>query len=78
MNYVENDPLQLENNVVNEDLVFIKKEDSDLKKNINQNEIFLKRLEKEKTDQIFMLQTEIVKLKHIIRKFFLTSGKFSI
>ena len=69
----------MESNVVHEELVLIKKENSDLKKKITEDAIITDQLKKEKMEQIFMLQTEITKLKQTLREeLFLKSGKFSI
>ena len=85
LNYINNEDnfSQLESNVVHEELVLMKKENSDLKKKITEDAIMteksINRLEKEKMEQIFMLQTEIAKLKQKLREeFFLKSGKYSI
>ena len=85
LNYIHNKDkfLQLESEVINEELVLMKKENSDLRKKITEDAIMteksINRLEKEKMEQIFMLQTEIAKLKQKLREeFFLKSGKYSI
>ena len=85
LNYIHNKDkfLQLESEVINEELVLMKKENSDLKKKITQNAIMteksINQLKKEKIEQICMLQTEIAKLKQKLRKeFCLKIGKISL
>ena len=71
----------MESNVVHDELVLIKKENSDLRKKITEDAIMteksINQMKKEKMEQIFILQTEVVKLKQRLREeFFFKSEKF--
>ena len=71
----------MESNVVHDELVLMKKENSDLRKKITEHAIMteksINQMKKEKMEQIFILQTEVVKLKQRLREeFFLKSEKY--